>query len=59
MNPENRPILSSMAFKGFKSRYHAPELNEGFQDITEVTFQVRLLFMSTVSFSIVCTDLVT
>lgn len=52
MNPENRPILSGMAFKGFKSRYHAPELSEGFQDITEVAFQVRLLLMSTASFYI-------
>ncbi|CAG8952265.1 hypothetical protein HYFRA_00001005 [Hymenoscyphus fraxineus] len=31
----------SMAFKGFISRYHAPQLSEGFQDITEVAFQFQ------------------
>jgi hypothetical protein len=42
MNPEKRMILPSMAFRGFMSRYKKPELNEGFQDITEVAFRVCL-----------------
>lgn len=42
MNPEKRIILPSMAFRGFMSRYKKPELNEGFQDITEVAFRVCL-----------------
>ena len=42
MNPEKRMILPSMAFRGFISRYKKPELNEGFQDITEVAFRVCL-----------------
>lgn len=39
MNPEKRTILSSLAFRGFASRYRQPHLSEGFQDITEVAFQ--------------------
>ncbi|KAH7356726.1 polynucleotide kinase 3 phosphatase [Rhexocercosporidium sp. MPI-PUGE-AT-0058] len=39
MNPEKRTILPGMAFRSFASRYKRPELNEGFQDITEVAFK--------------------
>jgi bifunctional polynucleotide phosphatase/kinase len=40
MNPEKRTLLPSQAFFGYVSRYQRPELSEGFQDITEVKFQV-------------------
>ncbi|PBP19500.1 polynucleotide kinase 3 phosphatase [Diplocarpon rosae] len=39
MNPESRAILPAMAFRGFASRYQRPQLDEGFQDITEVSFK--------------------
>ncbi|KAL2073223.1 hypothetical protein VTL71DRAFT_10547 [Oculimacula yallundae] len=39
MNPEKRTILPGMAFRSFATRYKRPELNEGFQDITEVGFK--------------------
>jgi hypothetical protein len=42
MNPEKRKILPNMAFRSFASRYKKPDLNEGFQDITEVAFRVCL-----------------
>jgi bifunctional polynucleotide phosphatase/kinase len=42
MNPEGRTRLPGIAFASFKSRYRRPELPEGFQDITEVKFQVRV-----------------
>jgi hypothetical protein len=42
MNPEKRTILPSLAFRGFASRYKRPQISEGFQDITEVAFKVRL-----------------
>lgn len=42
MNPEKRNILPKLAFTSFNSRYQRPELTEGFQDITEVPFKVRL-----------------
>lgn len=40
MNPEERAILPRQAFLGFSSRYQRPELADGFQDITEVKFEV-------------------
>lgn len=40
MNPEERILLPKQAFLGFGSRYQRPELAEGFQDITQVNFQV-------------------
>jgi hypothetical protein len=40
MNPEKRPILPDLAFRGFSSRYQRPSLSEGFEDITEVAFKV-------------------
>lgn len=43
VNPESRTMLPKMAFTGFASRYREPSLNEGFQDITKVDFQVRPL----------------
>ncbi|KAI9048691.1 hypothetical protein LZ554_007522 [Drepanopeziza brunnea f. sp. 'monogermtubi'] len=39
MNPEKRAILPSMAFRGFASRYRRPQVDEGFEDITEVPFK--------------------
>lgn len=40
MNPEERVLLPKQAFIGFGSRYQRPELAEGFQDITEIRFEV-------------------
>lgn len=40
-NPEKRTILPHSAFAGFASRFSEPKLNEGFQDIVKVHFQVR------------------
>lgn len=40
MNPEKRERLPGMAFAGFAKRFAAPELGEGFQDITPVEFRV-------------------
>lgn len=42
MNPEKRKILPKLAFTSFSSRYQRPELIEGFQDVIEVPFKVRL-----------------
>ncbi|KAF4458265.1 bifunctional polynucleotide phosphatase kinase [Fusarium albosuccineum] len=39
LNPESRESLPKLAFSGFSSRYKAPQLKEGFQDITEVNFR--------------------
>lgn len=33
-------MLPKMAFTGFASRYREPRLEEGFQDITKVDFNV-------------------
>ncbi|RKF51411.1 Bifunctional polynucleotide phosphatase/kinase [Golovinomyces cichoracearum] len=44
MNPENRKILPNVAFNGYRKKFQCPELNEGFQDITEIPFQVLILF---------------
>ncbi|KAJ3492443.1 hypothetical protein NLG97_g5387 [Lecanicillium saksenae] len=41
LNPEDREVLPEIAFTGFQSRYKAPQLSEGFQDITEVDFRFR------------------
>ncbi|KAJ4122745.1 DNA kinase/phosphatase Pnk1 [Fusarium equiseti] len=41
LNPEARPVLPKMAFTGFASRFKAPQMKEGFEDITEVQFQFR------------------
>jgi bifunctional polynucleotide phosphatase/kinase len=37
-NPEKRTILPGMAFSGFKSRYRAPTIDEGFEDIVAIPF---------------------
>lgn len=42
LNPEKRSILPHSAFTGFASRYQEPKLTEGFQDIIEIEFQVRI-----------------
>ncbi|TVY82457.1 Bifunctional polynucleotide phosphatase/kinase [Lachnellula suecica] len=39
MNPEERTILPTIAFRTFSSRYKQPKLSEGFQDITEIDFK--------------------
>ncbi|KAH7148322.1 polynucleotide kinase 3 phosphatase-domain-containing protein [Dactylonectria macrodidyma] len=41
MNPESRQILPKMAFDTFASRFKAPHLKEGFQDIREIHFEFR------------------
>lgn len=41
-NPEKRTILPHSAFAGFASRFKAPDISEGFQDIITVRFQVCL-----------------
>ncbi|KAI9883160.1 MAG: hypothetical protein M1823_005074 [Watsoniomyces obsoletus] len=43
MNPEDREMLPSVAFRSFASRFRPPKLDEGFQDITKLDFQVRAL----------------
>lgn len=48
MNPEKRSILPGLAFKGFTSKYRRPQLHEGFQDITEVAFQVSSQHAATI-----------
>lgn len=40
MNPEKRQMLPKIAFTGFASRYREPRVEEGFQDITKVDFEV-------------------
>lgn len=39
-NPENRTMLPKLAFTSFASRYRAPKLEEGFEEIIKVDFQV-------------------
>ena len=39
-NPEKRSILPHAAFASFASRFKEPRLNEGFQDIIHMEFQV-------------------
>ncbi|KAM0548173.1 hypothetical protein ACHAPJ_009971 [Fusarium lateritium] len=41
LNPESRQVLPKMAFTGFANRFKPPQLKEGFQDITEITFQFK------------------
>ena len=40
MNPESRKILPDAAFRGFASRYQAPKIDEGFQEVVAVDFEV-------------------
>ena len=39
-NPEKRTILPHSAFASFAARFKEPKLNEGFQDIVIIEFQV-------------------
>ncbi|KAI9793511.1 MAG: hypothetical protein M1816_007943 [Peltula sp. TS41687] len=39
MNPENRELLPNVAFASFASRFRAPTLDEGFQDLVKIDFQ--------------------
>lgn len=41
LNPEKRTILPHTAFSAYASRFVEPRLEEGFQDITRIEFQVR------------------
>ncbi|KEY70530.1 hypothetical protein S7711_02690 [Stachybotrys chartarum IBT 7711] len=41
LNPESRQGLPKLAFTGFVSRFKAPQVKEGFQDITELDFRFR------------------
>ena len=41
MNPEKRQFLPKLAFAGFSSRFKAPRLEEGFEDITEIQFNFK------------------
>lgn len=38
LNPENRAMLPSVAFRSFSSRFRAPKLAEGFEDVVTVDF---------------------
>lgn len=40
MNPEKRTLLPKVAFTSFVSRYKPPKIDEGFEDIMRVDFQV-------------------
>ena len=40
-NPEKRTILPHSAFASFAARYKEPKIDEGFQDIIQIAFQVR------------------
>lgn len=40
-NPEKRSILPHSAFTGFVSRFKEPKVEEGFQDVIKVEFQVQ------------------
>ncbi|CAM1500454.1 Fc.00g096160.m01.CDS01 [Cosmosporella sp. VM-42] len=41
LNPESRQVLPKLAFTGFASRYKAPQVKEGFQDVMEMDFEFR------------------
>ncbi|KAI9733233.1 MAG: hypothetical protein M1834_003317 [Cirrosporium novae-zelandiae] len=41
MNPEKRTALPAMAFTGFAYRFTEPKLEEGFEDIMKIDFQVH------------------
>ncbi|SZF03234.1 unnamed protein product [Blumeria hordei] len=41
MNPENRMMLPAIAFASFTKRFQSPKMEEGFQDIVEITFNLR------------------
>ncbi|KAK7532386.1 polynucleotide kinase 3 phosphatase-domain-containing protein [Phyllosticta citribraziliensis] len=39
LNPEHRSMLPKLAFSSFTSRFRAPRLDEGFQDVLDVGFK--------------------
>lgn len=41
LNPEARQGLPRLAFTGFASRFKEPKVQEGFQDVTELSFKFR------------------
>lgn len=53
MNPENRAILPKIAFTTFNSKFRKPTLAEGFQDITEVEFQVSLTNLNLLCYELI------
>jgi len=40
MNPEARTMLPGIAFRSFVQRFQGPTLEEGFEDIYDVNFEV-------------------
>ncbi|KAF2127312.1 PNK3P-domain-containing protein [Dothidotthia symphoricarpi CBS 119687] len=40
-NPESRSLLPKLAFTSFASRYREPKVDEGFQDVTNVDFELE------------------
>lgn len=40
LNPEDRTVLPAIAFRSFATNYVEPDLDEGFQDITRMSFEV-------------------
>ncbi|RDA96038.1 hypothetical protein CP533_5935 [Ophiocordyceps camponoti-saundersi (nom. inval.)] len=41
LNPEARTGLPKVAFNSFSTRFRAPKVREGFQDVTELEFEFR------------------
>lgn len=41
MNPESRTGLPKLAFNSFASKFVAPKVDEGFQEVIEVDFKFR------------------
>ena len=44
-NPERRKILPHSAFASFAARFRQPKMEEGFQDIVTIEFQVLALLV--------------
>ena len=42
MNPEKRAMLPNVAFTSYGSRFRAPTIDEGFQDILKIDFLVSV-----------------
>lgn len=49
MNPEDRVMLPAIAFTSFARSFIPPELDEGFEDITTVHFEVSHFYKLTFS----------
>lgn len=46
LNPEKRTMLPKVAFTSFTARYREPKVEEGFQDIVRVDFEVRTFLLT-------------